>query len=761
MADRTSLPSAMEVKSFRLVLSDSQIEDGQKVKTFSLDKAGVDAMSFQSIVVRLKENLGFAELIAQRNISMDALQAGTDGLALIGTDGSRHVPIRTDEQLVTFFKSIRNTKLPTLEVKLPQPGGAYKAAAREAPGLSKTAKDRVEELEDMNFKVSKTTQKLQRSVEELERSAASDREVAQRLVSTANKELGAKIDSNHQTLSADAKKLSDVADGVMADNAELRKALQALEKKNQEMQEAFMRQLDEMNLGVDRKLEDVQSEIDSLKKSNVQLSAESARLGTELQKQTAELSRIEKGSSSDWKAAEDALRKRFTDETSELRKRSQATDDELNNFKVKLRADLDEMSKKVNGDLNSTVDRLNAATKKLEDDVQKGISSIAGTLETTKGELRDTVKTDISGLSTSIDKRLAESQASMKKFEKDVAGSVEVVSKRTEAQFVAFDDRMDNLVKAERSRLGNIERDVSESSAKLRSDCVAVVERVRVDYEQEAARLDADMSDLHMRQDVIKQEINFFQSRLLEQRDWAQRQLSETATATRAAQVDAQEGVAAATKMAHALRDDQVGFRDKMAKHISLLQHASDSYGEAINSLETQRSRMRLELDAILADHKAYVTDMDGWADDVRVKVERLFRAMEPPRLVWSICGAFAKIKDLKKPLAIRSPAFALQGLREVQVEFFPHGTNQSPDGKAVVRINMPPRANVRYQCWLGRLTEGSREYESVGSMAVDLLFDSWKDQILEDGCLPFTMEILQDHSNNDDSLARSVNIES
>merc|ERR1719440_2663669 len=161
----------------------------------------------------------------------------------------------------------------------------------------------------------------------------------------------------------------------------------------------------------------------------------------------------------------------------------------------------------------------------------------------------------------------------------------------------------------------------------------------------------------------IKQEINFFQSRLLEQRDWAQCQIAETSTATRAAQVDAQEGVAAATKMAHALRDDQVSFRDKMAKHISLLQHASDSYGDAINALETQRSRMRLELDAILSDHKAYVTDMDGWADDVRVKIERLFRALEPPRCAWRISGAMMKMKDMKKPLALRSPSFGLQGL--------------------------------------------------------------------------------------------------
>merc|ERR1719217_284620 len=242
----------------------------------------------------------------------------------------------------------------------------------------------------------------------------------------------------------------------------------------------------------------------------------------------------------------------------------------------------------------------------------------------------------------------------------------------------------------------------------------------------------------------------------MEQRDWAQRQFVETTTATRAAQVDAQEGVSACTRMAHALRDDQVAFRDKMAKHVSLLQHASDSYGDAINALETQRSRMRLELDAILGDHKSYVTDMDGWADDVRVKVERLFKAMEPPKCEWRINNATVKFKDMKKPLAVRSPNFALQGLRDVRFELYPHGHNHSPEGKAVLRICMPPKAAVRYQCWLGSHTEGSKEYESGGSLSVDLLFDSWKDQLLDDGGLVLCMEVLADLTNNDESLKRA-----
>jgi len=461
-----------------------------------------------------------------------------------------------------------------------------------------------------------------------------------------------------------------------------------------------------------------------------------------------------------WQSSDQAMTKKMTQELAEMRTKVQDTETDLRGTMSTQKDQIESVFTMMKIDVQTTTERLDAELQKMEISVKSGISHIVENLDKTKSDLNGMLKTEIAGLSSSTDQRFADVKNTAKTNAGESGKRADQLSAKTEATFVALEQRMDNLVKAERSRLGNIERDLSEGTAKLRSDCRAEVERVRVDYEQEAARLDGDLADLHMKHDVVKQEINFFQSRLLEQRDWAQRQLAETATATRAAQVDAQEGVAAATKMAHALRDDQVAFLDKMAKHISLLQHASDSYGDGINALETQRSRMRLELDAVLGDHKAYVTDMDGWADDARVKVERLFRAMEPPRCEWRIQGAITKFKELKKPLAIRSSGFALQGLREVIFELYPNGHSHSPDGKAVLRLCMPPGAHVRYQCWLGRLTEGSREYESGGSLSVDLPFDSWRDQLLDDGSLLLTMEILQDLTNNDESLARAVHIE-
>lgn len=523
-----------------------------------------------------------------------------------------------------------------------------------------------------------------------------------------------------------------------------------------------MAQLDDFNLSLSRKFEDVQIELGKLRQNDGELKERAEKQAVELKQHASDLKRID-----DWKTqnastleTQDANNKALQNDMAALRKVLEDTEAELKKSAAKLNTDLVGANKAIAADVQATTERLNAEMQKLEQSVQTGISKVVDGLDTNKKDLQGMVKSEINTLSTHTDQRFVEVNGAIKKSEKNSKECVEDLGTKTEATFSALEQRLDNLVKAERSRLGNIERDLVSVTAKLRSDCRAEVERVRVDYEQEAARLDADLSDLHMKHDIVKQEINFFQSRLLEQRDWAQRQFAETATATRAAQVDAQEGVAAATKMAHVLRDDQVTFRDKMGKHISLLQHASDSYGDAINALETQRSRMRLELDAVLGDHKAYVTDMDGWADDVRLKVERLFRAMEPPRAEWRITGAIAKMKDLKKPLSLRSPAFGLQGLREVKMELYPHGTNQSPDGQACIRMVMPPNSNVRYQCWLGKLTDGSREYESGGSLSDDLFFDSWKDQVMDDGSLKISIEILQDLTNKDESLARAVHLE-
>merc|ERR1719436_1270090 len=151
---------------------------------------------------------------------------------------------------------------------------------------------------------------------------------------------------------------------------------------------------------------------------------------------------------------------------------------------------------------------------------------------------------------------------------------------------------------------------------------------------------------------------------------------------------------------------------------------------------------------------------MDGWADDVRLKVERLFRALEPSRVEWCIARAERRARELKRPLGLKSQGFTLKGLREVQMEFYPEGHHTSPEGFAVVRLFMPQDAHVRYQAWVGRSSEGVRERKPGSSFSVDLLVERWKDQIQGDGSVTVSLEVLRDFRDEDQSLAREVRID-
>merc|ERR1719401_1814708 len=98
----------------------------------------------------------------------------------------------------------------------------------------------------------------------------------------------------------------------------------------------------------------------------------------------------------------------------------------------------------------------------------------------------------------------------------------------TEATFKVQWEHIEEMVRTERSRLGTLQKDLIESSAKLRSDFRAEMDRLRVDCEQDNSKITEDLTELHSKHDVSKQEINFFQQRLLEQKDWTQRTFTET-----------------------------------------------------------------------------------------------------------------------------------------------------------------------------------------------------------------------------------------
>jgi len=625
------------------------------------------------------------------------------------------------------------------------------------------ARDKVEQLEDANFKLLRASDKLSRRIDELERIVATNKEEARRIVDIASRSQQTSQDKIVAEFRAEIKRLDESDASTLEALDVVRKHAKQVEKLDLDHHEEMLKRLKDVHDQVDEQFKEVDDQIQDLRNMDDMLQKEDERQQGVLDQHAAELKRLEeiKVDLSTWQQKEEEMGERISQEVTQLNDRVTEVSEDMN---VQI-SEARRIQEKDHTELSATV----AEHRQKDDDEQqridaklgKAVEEAAANLAAVREEVLNDTLTKVTELSETTEAHFASLEKEVVNRDAAINKKVDDLNLKCETTFKGLDERLTEMVRVERARFGQIEKDLVETTTKLRSDCRTEIERVRGDYEKEATRLDADLGDIHIKHDVTKQELTFVQSKLIELREWTQRQLTETATATRAVQVDSQEGLAAASKMLHALRDDAVSFREKMAKHVSLLQHSTDSQGDALTALEAQRGKIRTDLDALIGDHKAYTLDMDSWADDVRLKVERLFRAMEPARVEWKICRAFKRAKDLKRPLGLKSATFSLRALREVQLEFFPEGTHSSLDGKAILRVYLPKNSHVRYQMWVGFSTEGPMELKPGGSLSADMALEDWRSQIQEDGSLPVALEVLRDLANEDESLAREVRIES
>mmetsp|Transcript_22367 Transcript_22367/g.64135 ORF Transcript_22367/g.64135 Transcript_22367/m.64135 type:complete len:775 (+) Transcript_22367:94-2418(+) len=761
------------VKGVRLILADAGL---QRVKTFAQKP-----LSVKDVVELLYQHLGLRELCGKHGVAKAKLSAEDGSLTVTGLDAHRRVPIRNDVGLITFLSTVVNTAIPSVEVQLgrlrPQappeaaatPAEAKAAAAAKAsaaPGgtgaTCRPAGDRVEYLEDANFKLLRGIDKLGRRIDELERRLRATQDEARMNLEVTRREILASQDMAVKELHGKVHELQEKDQSILADLDVVRQHGFATEEADNAHHEEHTRVIAALSEHTDQRFEAVDGRLNALDAAAEALRAEDARQQGELDEHLAELTRLDevKVDVDAWEKANAAFDKRVTKEMKEIHQRVTDTEASLDakivEAKVKQAAD----HKSVCEMLDEHKEHSQAERDRLEALHHEGMAAVRDELAKARQEVIDHADAKVKELLELTEARFAETKDVILQKDKAIHEKVDENRRMTEQTFEVMNERFEEFTRVARARFGTVEKDLVESMAALRTDTRAEIERHRGDFEQEAARLDADFGDLHAKYDVSKQELAFVQEKLIEQREWAQRQITETATATRAVKIDAEEGLAATTKMLHALRDDAVTFREKMAKYISLLQHSSDSQGDAISALEVHRGRLRSDVDMLIADHKAYTEDMDGWADDVRMKVERLFRAMEPAKVEWKIQRAMKKAKDMRRPLSVKSPVFSLRGLTEVQLEFFPEGTNNSPDDKAVLRVYLPPNAHVRFQAWIGFLTDGPLETKPTGSLSMDILVDDWKTQIQDDGCLPVIMQMIRDFTNNDESLSTEVRIE-
>lgn len=786
-----------EAAAFRLILSDEAC-GGQLIKTCRTLPSTVAEL------VQLLQDADFTDFNLQEACSVQgldpkSLNAAGGGLLVVGLSGFRRVHISSDAALAEFLGKATETstpggsRLPSLEVRL-----VAQATATMAP-VAASEERTMESLEAERARLAQDRERTQKRLEELERTARSQAMEAQNIVEVAVRDLALAQERSVKELEARLEELksSDGArdraiEGVKAEVQEVKAQREQAEQAPGEngtaerLEDVAYRteQLEGEQRGATEELSRLGQELESLKSTVQRLEEETSSQDGVIKEQGAELLRLGsakvdvelyqtegeeretritelaegleacKAEAAAKAAALAAIQER-DDPAEKVGGLEQACEDlkaRLQAVSEELEAGLQRAADSVEEVKTSTGEQISKNAKRSEE-LSKEQERIAGSLQSSLGSIQAT-KTEVTSLVESSSREVLEKASAVQK-------SFEQLEKRTEATFLQLNDRIEEMGRVERARLATLEKEGADGVARARLECRAETERLRMDYEKDSSRLELDLGDLHAKYDVSKQEMNFFQTRLAEQRDLAEEQIAELRTAAKAAQVDTRESTTVTTKMLHALRDDAVGFREKVAGYISTLQRSTDSQGDAISTLETQRGRIRKELDNLFTDHQSYVEDMDSWANDVRLKVERLFRALEPSRVEWHIARAERKAQELRRPLGLKSQGFSLKGLRQVAIEFYPQGHHTSLEGLAAVRVFMPQDAHVRYQIWIGRTSEGVREHTPGDSCSIDLLIENWKEKISGDGSISVVLEVLRDFRDQDQSLARDIRIES
>lgn len=640
--------AAKGLEGFRLILSD-ELVGGQKVQTFKQVPTSLD-----QVISLLVSHLGFQELCFKKGLQQ-VPKAASEAVRFQGVDGGRRVPISSDANLASFLLSVQKSPLPTIEARL---AAARPSAAPVSPKGSdssrpkgRQARDDVELDEDEKSQVQRTCHRLERRVDEVERLFVMGQEETKRLLDFFQKEMLGSQDKVVRQIQAQLEALKQQDEQTLESLEGVKNHLAAVEKQSNKGHEELGAQHQQFSDKVEHELEKLRIEINLRKIEDKRLDEQANKTRAEhfkvLVDHSDELKRLEsvKVDQKTWQKHETEMTERITEEIANLVDRLMTDEQEyrfeisevqagLDKAKEELAADAARQVEKIDQELRREVEELSSEAKamvtqlgvELNTKVDQLAAEILAKVEAEVQELSD----KNSKLSDFTDERFANVEHDLNLKDTAANNRIDELTSKADGAFKSHSDRIDENARMDRARMGCIERDVSETVTKIRSECRAEIERVRIHYEQESARLDADMADLHTKHDVTKQEINFFQSRLQEQREWTGRMLAEAATATKASALDAQEGLTAVTKMLHALRDDSIGFKEKMAKYISALQHSSDGHGDAINSLTTHRVRLRSDLDGLINEFKAYTSDMDGWADDVRVKVERLFKALVP-----------------------------------------------------------------------------------------------------------------------------------
>jgi len=282
-------------------------------------------------------------------------------------------------------------------------------------------------------------------------------------------------------------------------------------------------------------------------------------------------------------------------------------------------------------------------------------------------------------------------------------------------------------------------------SANEHTDAIAKKHRDKIaKIKDDLAKLRTHLND---KQAATKAELTMTIERLNTFKEQSNAQFSEMGLQAQALNVHSQEGLAAVTRLINSLKEDQLRFKEKMAQHVSMLQHANTTNEETCHVLEQERKRFAID-NKMLTDRMNGVND---WTEEVDVKLLKLYRYVQPTRVEWRIQKVMKKKKELACPMLIKSPTFSIAGLKDLRFDFYPNGYYGLPNGTCCIRFYAPIGTNIKYECYFGTMLDGPHEWRSgEESLWNDHLFKDWDGEVAHNA-VTIAVDILANLSEGED----------
>jgi len=511
-------PAADGDVGYRLIFSDGMLGGGQVVKTFTPKPT-----SIKQVVANLREcqDFMFEDICTKRNVDKRGMRDKGNSIYISGLDGSLRKPLRTDEDVAKFlFYGCQNTALPSLEVELvnarSRTSGGVDASGKESRAK---AADYQEQLEDENTKLKAAALKTERQLAELDRRVTHTHEHADAIVSHLRNEFTRNLKDQVTDLNGKIAKLSTETFELRKDLKETKAHLQKVEKTDLDGYNFLHAEHTKLDESTADRFQNVNNEIQDLKLNDVELKEEDERINLDLKKHKVatevETKRLDsvKVEITKWREEEDQMDARmkagFEDAAANLKKAREELEASLKATHEELLAADAALEKWAHDNSDATHKRIDEEQTKMGERLDAGFERAEVELNKLREVMGSSLKNQVDMLTDTLNNGIRDLSQKITVNDSTIHRKTDALTQQTELSFKQFQERLEEMAKVERNRFASIEKNFTEVMAKTRSDMRIEVERLRGDTDQEQARLDQDLTDLHTKHDLTSRRSTF------------------------------------------------------------------------------------------------------------------------------------------------------------------------------------------------------------------------------------------------------------